>query len=120
MSITLYGLSNCDSCRKARRALDQGGVTHRFIDLRADASDADGRLDATLVERFFACADWETLLNRRSTTWRNLDPEQRDGLDEARARRLVGDHPTLLKRPLLDTGNELIIGFDAEAYDRLR
>ncbi|WP_414500922.1 Spx/MgsR family RNA polymerase-binding regulatory protein [Zymobacter sp. IVIA_12111.31 C1] len=116
---TLYGLKQCDSCRKARRLLDELGVTYRFIDLRADATDAEGLLDSALLAHFMATVPWETLLNRRSTTWRQLDAADREALDADKARALLRQHPTLLKRPLLVTDSDVIVGIDDARYSAL-
>ncbi|MGM8931895.1 arsenate reductase [Salinicola halophyticus] len=121
MTITVYGIKTCDTCRKARRHLDALGVVYRFHDLREDGFDPQ-RLDA-----FLARADWQTLLNIRSTTWRQLDAADKQPLDTERARELMLAHPTLIKRPILQrtdlqrTGSEdtLIVGFDADRYATL-
>lgn len=119
MPATLYGLNNCDTCRKARRLLDSLGVDYAFVDLRAEASDSDGKLDKALVDWLFDHAQWDTLINRRSTTWRQLDQQQRDTLNADSARSLAITYPTLLKRPLLVTGELLLVGFDQHAYEQL-
>ena len=111
MTITLYGLKNCDSCKKARRWLDESGTACRFHDVRAD-----GVSEAHLA-RWAEEAGWETLLNRRGTTWRKLDEAERDGLDEAAAIRLMAAHPTLIKRPVIEHDGPLLVGYDPEAYD---
>ncbi|MGJ8514343.1 Spx/MgsR family RNA polymerase-binding regulatory protein [Carnimonas bestiolae] len=118
MTATLYGLNTCDTCRKARRFLDSLGVDYTFVDLRAEATDSDGKLDKTLADWFFDHASWDTLINRRSTTWRQLDQQQRDSLDADSARSLAISHPTLLKRPLLVAGKQLLVGFDQHAYEQ--
>lgn len=102
---TLYGIKNCDTCRKARKALDAQGLEHRFHDLREDGLDAD-RLD-----RWLARVSALDLLNRRSTTWRSLDKHDKAELDEALARKLMLAHPTLIKRPLLETNDTLVVGY---------
>lgn len=116
---TLYGLKQCDSCRKARRLLDELDVTYRFVDLRADATDASGQLNSHLLDHLLAAVPWETLLNRRSTTWRNLNAADRDGLDADKARTLLRQHPTLLKRPLLVIASDVIVGIDEARYSAL-
>jgi len=109
---TLYGLANCDSCRKAARWLDARGVAYRRIDLRADGLPA-GRL-----------RDWEAalgpaaLVNRRSTTWRGLSTAQRARADSGQAAALISEHPTLLKRPVLEGDGILLVGFDPANYAR--
>ncbi|WIX32007.1 ArsC family reductase [Salinicola sp. JS01] len=113
MTTTLYGIKTCDTCRKARRQLADQGVEYRYHDLRADGLDAD------LLDRLLAAADWQTLLNTRSTTWRGLDDHAKQDVDATRARALMLEHPTLLKRPLLAHGETLIVGFDPARYANL-
>ncbi|KXS39705.1 MAG: hypothetical protein AWU55_80 [Halomonadaceae bacterium T82-2] len=110
--MTLYGIKSCDTCRKARKALDARGIAHGYHDLRADG------LDAATLDRFIALAGLETLLNTRSTTWRGLDEAERQAArdDAGRARALILAQPTLLKRPLLDTGETLIVGRARDDY----
>lgn len=116
---TLYGLKQCDSCRKARRLLDDLGVSYCFVDLRADATNPEGQLDDALLDLFLHHTSWETLLNRRSTTWRQLSDAERESLDADKARRLLRQYPTLLKRPLLAIENDVIVGFDKARYSTL-
>ncbi|MGQ7243103.1 ArsC family reductase [Salinicola sp. V024] len=124
MTITVYGIKTCDTCRKARRHLDALGVPYRFHDLREDG------LDPRQLDAFLAGADWQTLLNTRSTTWRQLDPADKQPLDAERARELMLAHPTLIKRPILqrtvlqhtESGSDdtlIIVGFDADRYAAL-
>jgi Spx/MgsR family transcriptional regulator len=110
MTTTLYGLKNCDTCRKARAWLDQQGHSHRFHDFRADG------LDAALLARFEAALGWEALLNRRGTTWRGLPEADRDGADRDKALALMLAHPALIKRPVLVAGDEILVGFSADQY----
>lgn len=107
---TLYGLRNCDTCRKARAWLDSQGIAYRFHDVRADG------LDANLLERLEAAAGWETLLNRRGTTWRSLDEAARSDVDQAKALRLMLEHPALIKRPVLEANGKVLVGFAPEHY----
>lgn len=107
---TLYGLPGCDACRRARAWLEARGAAYRFHDLRADG------LDSALLTRACTALGWETVLNRRSTTWRALPADEREVSDCAGAVALIARHPTLLKRPLLDTGTALLAGFDATAW----
>lgn len=113
MTATLYGIKSCDTCRKARRFLDDAGIDHRFHDLRADG------LTAGELKRWVDHVGWETLLNRRSTTWRDLDASEREGIDAAGAVALMLRHPTLVKRPVLDTGDTVEVGFSASRYQAL-
>lgn len=111
--ITLYGIKACDTCRKARKALDAKGIDYRFHDLRDDGLDAE-RLDAWLAR-----LPLDTLLNRRSTTWRQLGDAEKEDIDTARAHALMLAYPTLIKRPLLDTDNDLRVGYRNGDFDDL-
>ena len=103
--ITIYGLKNCDSCRKARDWMDDTGLAFRFHDLRADG------LPDGAVAKWSAAAGWEALLNRRSTTWRGLDKADQADLDAEKARQLMESHPTLIKRPVIEAGGSVLVGF---------
>lgn len=113
MTPTVYGIQNCDTVRKTRRWLDEHGVAYRFHDFRRDGLE-DSQLRAWCEE-----LGWETLINRRGTTWRRLPEEQRTGLDEATARKLMLSQPALIKRPVLDLETRRVVGFDAERYAEL-
>ena len=108
----LYGLKNCDNCRTARRALDARGVPWEFHDVRADG------INRALIDAWADQLGSESLLNRRSTTWRNLDPVERDVNDDAGVRDLLVREPTLIRRPLLACPDgRILIGADARAAD---
>lgn len=109
----MYGLKNCDTCRKALKWAAERGLKVEFVDVReGDMSRAD-------IERFVASAGWQTALNRKSTTWRGLDDAEKAGIDDARAIDLIAQYPALLKRPVFDTGDRVVIGFDAATQDQL-
>lgn len=111
----LYGIKNCDTVKKARKWLEENGVAYRFHDFRVDG------LEPPQLQAFAAELGWDGMINKSSTSWRQLSPEQQTGLDEASALRLMLETPTLIKRPVLDTGNGLIQGFKAEVYqDKLK
>ena len=111
--LTLYGIPNCDTCRKARKWLDANSVEHRFHDLRADG------LEKTALVRWVNRVGWQPLLNTRSTTWRGLPAADRQELNEKRALKLMLQHPTLIKRPVLESKKQVLVGFSAEAYAKL-
>lgn len=113
MKITLFGISNCDSVRRARQWLDAAGVGHEFQDFRKAG------LSATRLESWCRALGWEALLNRRGTTWRQLPPAQREGVDVGRAQELMLTYPTLIKRPVLEIGDRIEVGFDADRYQNL-
>jgi arsenate reductase len=110
---TLYGIPNCDTVKKARRWLDGHGVDYRFHDLRRDGLDCD--LLADWIEQL----GWETLLNRRGSTWRRLPEAVRARIDRASATRLMLEQPAIIRRPVLRRGSQLRVGFDAGAYRAL-
>ena len=106
--ITVYGIRNCDTCRKALKWLQAEGLEHRFHDFRADG------LDEASLRGWVAELGWEVLLNRRGTTWRKLPEPERENVGEADAVRLMLANPTLIKRPVFDTGGARLIGFTAK------
>lgn len=110
VAVTLYGLATCDTTRAARKWLDVRGVAYRFHDVREDG------LTPALVAGWVKTLGWERVLNKSSTTWRGLAEADKSGVDQASAIDLMLAHPTLVKRPVLDTGGELILGFKAENY----
>lgn len=112
--LTLYGISNCDTCKKARKWLDSNSVRYRFHDLRRD------RLDGTMLARWAKSVGWQKLLNTRSTTWRGLAATAKQDLDEERAMELMLQHPTLIKRPVLENTKTVIVGFSVDTYDKVR
>lgn len=111
--IRLYGLRNCDACRAATKWLKAKKMEFEFVSIREDGIDED------MLTRWQASLDWETLLNKRSKTWRSIPTAERDDLNPERARRLILRFPTVMKRPVLDDGQNVVIGFDASAYENL-
>ena len=110
-SITLYGLKNCDTCRRARSWLQDKQTEFLFRDVRDDGLDRD------LLRRWADQQEWQRLLNKKSLTWRTIPAEQKTDLDESRALDLLLEHPTLLKRPVLDIRNSVVVvGFVPAAY----
>lgn len=107
---TLYGIKNCDTVKKARLWLDQNDIAYQFHDYRTDG------LTPELLKSFAEQLGWNTMLNRSSTSWRQLSPEQQADLTQEKALQLMLNTPTLIKRPILDTGKKLVIGFKSEHY----
>jgi len=112
--LTLYGIKNCDTCKKARQWLEQAGIAHRFHDYRVDG------LPPELLQRFSDRLGWEKLLNKSSTSWRQLSADRQADLTREKAFALMLETPTLIKRPILDSGNALTLGFKAEQYEALK
>jgi arsenate reductase len=111
--IILYGIKNCDTIKKSRKWLEAHGVEYRFHDFRTDG------LDAKQLRRWVKELGWETLLNRRGTTWRKLPEDVRDNVDESRAIELMLEQPALIKRPVLDLGKSRHVGFNDKTYTEL-
>jgi arsenate reductase (glutaredoxin) len=111
--ITLYGIPNCDTVKKARTWLAAAGIAHVFHDVRRDG------LDPALLAGWVARAGWETVLNRAGTTFRALPDADKAGLDAARATALMQRLPAMIKRPVLVAGDTLIIGFKPDLYKGL-
>ena len=111
--ITLYGIRNCDTVKKARKWLDTHGVEYRYHDFREDG------LDEAMVAAWIEELGWQNLLNRRSPSWKALSEQARLNMDEEAARKAVMLHPTLIKRPLLDTGQQRYTGFSAASYAKI-
>ena len=109
--LTLYGLASCDTCRKARKWLDQHDVDYQVHDLRDDG------LDIQTLERWSDRADWHQLLNKQSLTWRKLPEVDRANVTHDRALALMLDHPTLVKRPVLEHRKFVEVGFSPEDYE---
>ncbi len=110
MTVTLYGIPNCDTVRKARKWLDAHGIDYRFHDFRRDG------LPAERLRAWAQAVGWETLLNRRGATWRQLPAEAREGIDAERALALMAEQPTLIKRPVLEQAGGVTVGFDEARY----
>jgi Spx/MgsR family transcriptional regulator len=112
--IVVYGLKACDSCRKALKLLQGSGQAHRFHDLRGEG------LPPGQPEAWMAELGWETLLNRKSTTWRELPEAEKQGLDATAAAGLMKRHPTLIKRPVIEAGDTLLVGIGAPQQAALK
>lgn len=101
----LFGLKNCDTCRKALKALSAAGETPEFHDVRADG------VTEAYLQRWAKAAGWKALLNTRSTTWRELPDAKKQDIDEKKCLELLAEHPTLIKRPVIEKGDAVHIGW---------
>jgi arsenate reductase (glutaredoxin) len=107
MSIILYGISNCDQVKKARAWFDERAIPIEFHDFRKLG------LDETLLDNWLSHLPWDALLNKRGTTWRQLDSAVQHSLTDAQsAKQAFLAHPTLIKRPVVQTEDDLLIGFN--------
>ena len=103
--ITVYGIKNCDTCRKAMKWLAAKGIEARFHDFRVDGLPADA------LDEWIAALGVDTVLNKRGTTWRKLPAAETAAADDAKSVALMREHPTLIKRPVFDLGGTFLIGF---------
>ncbi|MCX7305015.1 MAG: arsenate reductase [Hyphomicrobiales bacterium] len=112
MTVTIYGIKTCDTVRKARAWLEGRGVAHRFVDYRAEG------LDPKKLAGWEKAVGWERLLNKASSTFKELPEADKAGLDRKSATALMQAHPTLIKRPVLDVDGAITVGFKPEIYER--
>ena len=110
-AVTIHGIKACDTMKKARTWLDTHNVTYHFHDYKVVG------IDRSLLEQWCRAVGWETLLNRTGTTFRKLPESDRQNLDENKAIALMLAAPSMIKRPVLDTGKTLIVGFRPETYE---
>ncbi|MDR0780532.1 MAG: ArsC family reductase [Pseudomonadales bacterium] len=117
MALTLYGIPNCDTMKKARAFLEQHNIPYAFHDYKKAS------IDTATLERWSKTTGMQTLLNMRGTTWRKLDDAERANLTDAKALRLMQAQPSLIKRPVLEgeVKNQklLLVGFDAPQWESL-
>jgi Spx/MgsR family transcriptional regulator len=109
----LYGISRCSTVKKALTCLNQANIPYRFHDYRVEG------IDVALIQHLADAVGWQTLLNRRSTSWRNLSPAQRSDLSDNGLTQLFLQYPTLIKRPILQMNQRFIVGFDPAIYAQL-
>jgi len=110
-AITIYGIRNCDTMKKARAWLEANGIAYAFHDYKSAGIDRERLTD------WAKQAGWEKLLNRAGTTFRKLPEPDREGLDEAKAIGLMLANPSMIKRPVLDIGGRIVVGFSPAGYE---
>ena len=113
MATTLYGIKNCDTMKKARTWLDSHGVQYEFHDYKTAG------IDPTVLARWCTEVGWEVLLNRGGTTFRKLPDAQKTGLNDRKAISLMLAQPSMIKRPVLEMGKRLLVGFQPATYDKV-
>lgn len=104
--LKVYGLRNCDTCKKARKWMEANGISHTFLDVRSDG------ITESDLKRWADTAGIDKLLNRRGTTWRELPDAQKAAVDDDSAIPLMMALPALIKRPVFDDGKSVHVGFD--------
>jgi len=112
-NLSLYGIANCDTMKKARAWLDERGVAYAFHDYKKKGIERDA------LERWARKVGWETLLNRAGTTFRKLPEKDKEGITEGKAIALMLAQPSIVKRPVLEIGGKVIVGFKPEIYERI-
>lgn len=111
--LNLYGIKNCDTVKKARRWLEDHEVEYKFHDFRQDG------LDKKQLSGWVEQLGWEAVVNKRSTTWRNLSDKEKDIKTNVQAAKLLAANPTLIKRPVTEKNNTLLVGFKESEYQEL-
>jgi len=112
-AVTLYGIPNCDTIKKARNWLKVQAIEHRFHDYRKQG------VDVELLQSMAQQLGWEVMLNRRGTTWRTLPDSVKAQIDETSALQLMQDNPAIIKRPILEQDDRFFIGFNPQQYQEI-
>ncbi len=110
MAVTIYGIKNCDTMKKARDWLAANGIAYDFHDYKTAG------IDRATLEGWVKALGWEVLLNRAGTTFRKLPEADREGIDAAKAIDLMLAQPSMIKRPVLDKDGQLLVGFKPDIY----
>jgi arsenate reductase (glutaredoxin) len=111
--VKIYGIPNCDTIKKARQWLTDRGIEYDFHDYKRDG------LNEEMLKPWINTLGWEALVNKRSTSWRQLDDNIKLKFDKAKAVKIMLSNPSIIKRPLLDDGKQLYLGFKAEQYAQI-
>ena len=106
----LYGISNCDSVKKAKNWLETHNIDYQFHDFRKQG------LDANTINQWLQSVSWDKILNKRSTSWRNLDPSIQQAVNETTIVDLLVENPTLIKRPVMVVNDTITLGFNSDTY----
>ena len=109
--VTIYGIRNCDTMKKAFAWMDSRGIAYTFVDYKKS-----GVVESCLP-RWLAAAGWQALLNTRGLMWKKLSDADRADIDAAKAARLMATTPSLIRRPVIEVGKTVLIGFDPKRYE---
>lgn len=112
-SIAVYGIKNCETMKKAFSWLEKHKVAYDFHDYKKAGA------DSAVIKRAFAQHGWETTLNRKGMTWRNLPDSVKNGMTEKRALETALENPSVIKRPLITVGSDIVLGFDADEFKKI-
>jgi arsenate reductase (glutaredoxin) len=111
--IKIYGIPNCDTMKKARKWLDNHNLAYEFHDYKKSG------VPEKNLKRWIKDAGWEAILNKRGTSWRKLDDRVKNSIDESSSIQVMLDNPSTIKRPVLESGDKLLVGFKEEEYNTL-
>ena len=111
--ITIYGIRNCDTMKKAMKWLDANSIVYTFHDYKKSG------IDTTTLSSWADALSWEVLVNKRGTTWRQLDDKTKEATHEKNVAALLCEHPAMIKRPILKQNKSLTLGFSKDNYDKL-
>lgn len=113
MEVTLYGIPNCNTVKKARDWLQNKSIDYEFHDFKKQG------ITRALLQGWSSKVDWQTLLNRKGTTWRKLEIKNADTLTKSDALKIMCDHSSAIKRPVMVKGNKVWVGFDEDIYNTI-
>jgi len=108
--IIMYGITNCDTIKKAQKFLENNGIDYEFHDFRKKG------INPIQLRAWIKELGWEKLINKRSTTWRNLPDETKENMDETLALVIAEENPTIIKRPVLELEDKVLVGFSEKTY----
>jgi arsenate reductase len=111
-NVVMYGITNCSTIKKARDWLQQNNIDYQFHDYKKKGTDAEQ------LKQWIDQLGWEQLINRRGTTWRKLDANTRESMNNTVAISVMQDNPSIIKRPLLEVNAKLVLGFDENLYQQ--
>ena len=112
--ITLYGIKNCDTMKKTLKWFDAQQIDYTFIDYKKVPP------DESLAKRFIEQKGWQTIINKRGTTWRKLSEDVKASMDDRAAIELIQQQPSIIKRPIVETDSTLIVGYDEAHFEQLK
>ena len=111
--ITVYGIPNCDTIKKARKWLDKNKIDYQFYDYKKKG------VPEKQLKQWAKQLGWEILLNKRGTTWRKLDDDTKNSIDEKPAIQIMLENPSIIKRPVLEFNNTITVGFSEQEYKKI-
>jgi len=111
--IKIYGIKNCDTIKKTLKWFDAKSTDYQFIDYKKE------RPSPLLAKQLITTHGWETIVNKRGTTWRKLDDQTKDAMSNESAIKLIQEQPSIIKRPIVESNEMTIVGFDEEQFEQL-